>query len=79
MHLFRKLAQNQSVPLSKVNAVRAVYVSPDLQEVHLTLTAESGEKVTYQVSVTLARQLIEEITQAYYAILPPLKTRRDGS
>jgi hypothetical protein len=75
---FRKLAEKDSVPLTEVNAIRAMYISPDLQEVHMTLTAEGGEKVTYQVSVRLTRKLIEELTQAYYAIVPEIRNRRSG-
>lgn len=47
-----------------------------MPRVRFTLTTEDDQKIDFELDVENAAILIEQMTHAYYAIVPELKTRR---
>ena len=63
--------------LKRIRAARAIFES-DLghQEIELTVLTDDGDKIVFQMPPQLAHRLVNEISNAYEAINPPL--RRGG-
>lgn len=63
--------------IKEVAASKAVYQGKGIMpRVRFTLTTEDDQKIDFELDVENAALLIEQMTHAYYAIVPELKTRR---
>lgn len=58
-----------------IRATRAMYIDEDTQRVELTIDTSDNYRVTITMTPNQSRKLIEQLTQAYHAINPPLRTR----
>ena len=74
----RLIAEQEVIDLRSTRATRCVYHSEDLQRVEMQLESIAGECITYSLSPQQTAELIEKLTHCYYAINPPLRTRREG-
>lgn len=70
---FKFFKGKESTRVKKIGASRAIYVNPDLNEIHITFISEDNEKLTLELSPSQARDLIEFMTVSYQAINPPLR------
>jgi len=78
MRIFGK--ERQSLRIKKAVAARAVYDNGEgLQEIELRLLTEDGERLTLQIPPSLARKLTLELSSAYEAINPPLRSSRNAA
>jgi len=60
--------------IAQAKATRAVYLSPDVQRVEVELITEDGEHMIACLPSRLAGELIIQLTTAYEAIHPTLRT-----
>lgn len=74
----RLIAEKEVIELSSVRAVRCVYESEDIQRIEMSLTDANGQVITYSMNSRNGASLIEQLTHAYHAINPQLKTRQNG-
>lgn len=72
MKIFGK--RRESLRIKKIRASRAVFVNQDVQEVEIQFVTEDGERLDLQMPSRLAPALIQELTIAYQAINPPLRS-----
>jgi len=59
--------------VKKIRAVRAKYVDPDHNEINIDFVNEAGAQLTLRLKPEQARTLINELSNAYEAINPPLR------
>lgn len=79
-NIFRTLlarSVREALPVSKVRASRARYISPDIQRVEIEFEVDEG-RLTLDLHPSQALQLINELSSAYTAINPPLPPRARG-
>lgn len=74
MKIFGKLKEELRV--SKVKATRALYGDGTVQEVEIKLKVEDGNTLILLLHPDVAASLIQQTTQAYEAIRPPLVSGR---
>jgi len=72
--LSRLIARAEPVRVRKVHASRAVFESEEIQRVDIELTLDYDIKVRLELNPRLTQQLIVQLTNAYLAINPPLRT-----
>lgn len=63
--------------VTKIGASRAIYVDEDTQRVEMRMITTDKYEVLITLTPNQTRDLIEQLTMSYYAINPPLKTRRE--
>jgi len=63
---------NAILDVKKFKVVRAIYNTPDNQELELTLETADGEVVTMYFRSHMVPALVTEIMDAYEAINPPM-------
>ena len=73
MNRLRKIFERHSVVVRKIRATRAMFVSPDVQEVHVEFVTDENDRLVLQLAPRHAYTLIHELTNAYNAINPPLR------
>ena len=62
---------------TKVKASRAMYVGEGSPEVILVeMVTTDNQTIEFELSLALARDLIEQVSASYSAIYPPIKTPR---
>lgn len=65
--------------IEEVAASRAIFVSKNEQSrVRITMTTSDEQVIDFELTVEQAAKLIEDTTMVYYAIIPPLRTRRES-
>jgi hypothetical protein len=62
--------------IKAVGASRAIYVDEETQRVRIVFTTTDDQKIIMELPSRKAGELIEQLTSAYYAINPTLKTAR---
>lgn len=72
--MFKFFKGKESTKVRAIRAVRATYVGPDHNEVHIEFLAEDKAlpKLSLELTPTQTRTLITELSNAYEAINPPL-------
>lgn len=71
--MFKFFKGRESTHVKSIRASRAMYISPDVQEINIEFIAETGEHLTLQLTPDQARDLILHMTSSYQAIRPPLR------
>lgn len=61
-----------NIPVEKIRASRAVYISPDIQKVEMEIWAD-GQSLILDMTSEQASELVRQLSVAYTAINPPLK------
>lgn len=75
MKIFGK--ERQSLRIRRAKAARALYMDgPGTEEVEITLLTENNELLTLQLPPQAVHQLVNELTDAYEAVCPPLTSGR---
>ena len=69
---FKFFKGKESTRVKKIGASRAIYVNPDLTEIHVTFLDEDNNKLILELTPRQARSLIEQMTFSYEAVNPPL-------
>lgn len=70
--MFKFFREKESAHVKGIRAVRCEYLSPDVQEVAIEFVAETGERLTLQLTPRQAFALVHDLQSAYEAINPPL-------
>lgn len=68
----------EATHVKAIRGVRAMYLSPDHQEVNIEFLHEDGNRLTLQLTPEQTRGLIGDLVAAYEAINPPLNTRSNN-
>lgn len=55
-----------------IRAVRAKFIDPNTNEVHIDFVNEAGDKLQLRLTPDQARTLCQELGHAYEAINPPM-------
>lgn len=70
-------AEKVELEATKIGASRAIYVDQETQRVEIKMLTSDNYEVIITLTPSQARDLIEQTTMAFYAINPPLRTRRE--
>jgi hypothetical protein len=70
----KHIAEMHQFNIDQAKATRAVYLSPDVQRIEVELITEDGEHLIACFPSRLAGELIIQMTGAYEAIHPTLRT-----
>jgi 23S rRNA U2552 (ribose-2'-O)-methylase RlmE/FtsJ len=70
----RHIFKQHTVGVDAISAARAVYISPDVQRIDLTVVLEGGHTLILDLHTEQAGRIIKELSDAYEAIHPRLTT-----
>ena len=76
----KRIEQSTRRPAVRAIASRAIFQEAQgaIPKVAMTFEMTSGELVTFELEVTEAAKFIDQTVSAYHAIVPPLRTSRQG-
>lgn len=66
-----------NIPVERVKASRAIYISPDVQKIEMEVWAD-GQSLVLDMTSKQAAELIQQLSAAYMAINPPLRFTPSG-
>ena len=66
------------IPVKRIRASRAVFLSEEVQRIDITIELDYGDKIRLEMHPQLAHKLIAELTSAYLAINPPIRNYGGG-
>lgn len=70
----RHLLEQHTITARRAKATRAVYVDDEHSEIEVTLEIEDGTLLVIRMTPKVAGPLIVQMSTAYTAIHPPLKS-----
>ena len=77
MRFRRNKAEKVELDVTKIGASRAMYIDADIQRVEVRILTSDNFEVILSLTPHQTAELIEQMTMSYYAINPPLRTRRE--
>lgn len=67
------------IDVCEIASSRAIYQGKDrVPLVHLHITLPENEKIILEMNYIQAREVIEELTHIYYAIIPPIRNKQSA-
>lgn len=76
---WKHIRDQHQMAIKEAKASRAVYLSENIQRVEVDLEMEDGTRLVLTMSSHLAGKLILQMSAAYTAINPPLRTGSGAS